>query len=243
MQEILNRHPAFTNPSALESIYDTLVQAGNLTDDNSLKLKRFHYTINHKITSAIYCNEKICNIVNQSNHIQGLTTTGSVTRRSEFDDVFQLAFYQDGFFTSLISCLDVLSLKVNLFFNNAIRDVSKCYFTSLTNQLYTANNNGAIEQCLNNIKTSNWYIEALPFRKSLIHRQQNDYTILVEVIAGRPKMKYILPDDPLNQPHTYTTNREITTFCSQKVTNLVNSINMIDGLLLTETTRIGHIPF
>lgn len=242
MNEIKSRYPTFTNPELLINLCDQLVQNGNITSDDCLLLKRFHQSIIHKLTSAVFCLEKLSGLIQNRTYILGITSTGTETTQ-EFDEQFQLFFYQDNFFSSLISSFDVLSLKLNLIYSNPISDIRTCYFSSLVNTLVQSNANGIIERYLDQIRNACWYKDTVPLRICLTHRQQPDFTINIEVVAGTPIIKHFLPDDPLILPYTYNNQREILPFCQDKMRQFVNAINTIDGLLRRDATRIGHIPF
>ena len=244
MHELKSRYPNFTNPESFVNLCDQLQNSGDISEDDNLLLKRFHYGIVHKLTSAVYSLEGIRRIVSTGSHIPRLTTTsGAVITQIEFDDKFQIGYFQDNFFNSLIGSLDILSLKLNLIHNNPISDLRNCYFSSLVNALVQRNATGTIESYLNGVRSSSWYQDTHPFRICLTHRQQLDCEIHIEVVAGASTMKHYLPDDPLAIPYTYNNHREIVSFCEDKMNHFINTINEVDGLLIKETQRIGHIPF
>jgi len=270
LREILRRYPTFTNPQSFIDECGQFVQNGNLTQSDNLRLKRYHLSILHKLTSAIYCHEKLKEIITERKYILGLTssaetattvdvaaptttttttittppsTLGPAIKPDEFDEQFQIAFYQDNLFSSLISSFDILSLKLNLIFSNPISNIRNCYFDSLANTLIQQNQTGTIQQHLDQIRTSQWFQETKPFRICLTHRQQPDFTVKIEVVAGSVEIKHILPDDPLLLPYTFNQQREIIGFCKDKVDNFVNEVNNIDGLLIREMNTVGCIPF
>lgn len=242
MDEIESRYPKFTNPELFINLCDQLKQNGNMTSENCLLLRRFHQSIIHKLTSGVFCLENLSKLIQNRTYISDLTSTGTATAQ-EFDEHFQIFFYQDHFFSSLISSFDILALKLNLIYNSPISNVRNCYFSSLVNTLVQTNATGIIEHYLDQIRNASWYQDTVPFRICLTHRQQPDFTINIEVVAGTPVIKHFLPDDPLTLPYTYNNQREIIPFCQDKMGQFVSVTNAIDGLLRREATRIGHIPF
>ena len=243
MSEIKSRYPQFTNPDLFTALCDQLESSGNISQANKQHLRRFHYSIEHKLTSAIFSLEEIRRIVRTGSHIPQLTSTGTTTVQSEFEDNFKIIFYQDTFFSSLISSFDILSLKLNLIYGNPIPNIRNCYFGSLVDTLVQSNASGIVEIYLDNIRNTPWYQDTCPFRICLTHRQQPDYIISISVVAGVPTIKHFLPDDPLTLPYTYNGQIENVPFCQDKIDHFVDAINDIDGLLTKEAQRIRRIPF
>lgn len=227
------------------TLCDQLKIKGTISENDCTLLRRFHYSIIHKLTSAVYSLEGIRSITDTGSYLSLTSTTGSKTPiTTEFDDKFRINYFQDNFFSSLIGSFDILSLKLNLIKNNPIPNLRDCNFPRLVDLFFSSTPTGAIEGYLNSVKNSTWYKDTCPFRICLTHRQQFDFRVELDVVAGIPRVvKHYLPDDPLNVPYTYVQQREILPFCEDKLHNFVNVINDVNGLLISETNRIGHIPF
>ena len=244
MIELKARFPSFTNPELFIALCERLESSGNISQIDNLHLNRFHHGIIHKLTSAIYSLNGIVEIIQTNRLIPALTTTGGIApTRTEFDDFFKLGYFQDNFFNSLIGSFDILSMKVNLILSSPITDLQRCSFRRLTNCVFSTNPYGTIESSLNGILNSAWYQETTPFRNCLTHRNLLDYVIKIEVINNVPVVKHYLPDDPLSPTYTFDNEIECIPFCEDKLNHFVDTINTIDGLLVKETTRVGHIPY
>ena len=244
MLELKNKFPNFTNPELFVGLCNQFENDGKLAQGDNLHLKRFHHGIIHKLTSAVYSLNGIIKIIQSRSLIHPLTSTGGTAPTpTPFDDRFKLGYFQDNFFNSLIGSLDVLSMQLNLIFNTPITDLRRCYFQSLTNNIVGTNPTGAIEGFLNDILTSNWFQETIPFRNCLTHRNQLDYIIKIKVIANVPTVTHCLPDDPLAPTYTFNNEIECVPFCEDKLNHFIDTINDVDALLITETQRIDHIPY
>jgi len=164
----------------------------------------------------------------------------SVTSPSDYDVSRELC----GFFSNIFSAFDIFAQIINLVYFSPPLNISRVSFVKIGEKLDNDFPTDPLTQFITNLKNQQWYNDYLPYRKCTTHWHSIEFKVeqTRSFLQTTTETGIIVSDDPLSQSPTYNLNRKITTFGTEILTNTLDAIDKMYGILINKIRTADQIP-